>query len=327
MGEPRGNLTTSQRPPPPPCDIPLCCCSFTGPWTVTRSSLRMLRRVAAFCRPLRPVLLLVSFPRSRSPVVGVLGLCWMWRDVPCACQQRPIIGVLALWSRGIQAFRHSGKEAPTPSTRRTDASTGQTRRMHRAHETFCMTCPWTPPPQKGEQGKEKRERITVVVRSPCQENYPAEAHPSALKSVLESANPRMDSEGASGCTGSTARATAPSPGRPTPGVVKQDKSSGGSVDTTKTRSDPQRVRTCGGEKPMGAAKGKQSDAECQPPPPPRLCGGWGVRTGSTATHPPTIQRCVWGGGGSSTHTHVPNAHFVTQVIPEVIPGSTSHFHC
>ena len=30
----------------------------------------MLRRVAAFCRPLRPMLLLVSFPRSRSPVVG-----------------------------------------------------------------------------------------------------------------------------------------------------------------------------------------------------------------------------------------------------------------
>ena len=49
----------------------------------------MLRRVAAFCRPLRPVLLLVSFPRSRSPVVGVLGLCWMWRGVPFACQRRP----------------------------------------------------------------------------------------------------------------------------------------------------------------------------------------------------------------------------------------------
>ena len=61
--------------PPPLCDIPSGCCFFTGPWTVTRSSLRMLRRVAAFCRPLRPVLLLVSFPRSRSPVVGVLGLC------------------------------------------------------------------------------------------------------------------------------------------------------------------------------------------------------------------------------------------------------------
>ena len=51
----------------------------------------MLRRVAAFCRPLRPVLLLVSFPRSRSPVVGVLGLCWMWRDVLFACQRRPMI--------------------------------------------------------------------------------------------------------------------------------------------------------------------------------------------------------------------------------------------
>ena len=42
-----------------------------GSWTVTPPSLRMLRRVAAFRRPLRPVLLLVSFPRSRSPVVGV----------------------------------------------------------------------------------------------------------------------------------------------------------------------------------------------------------------------------------------------------------------
>ena len=68
--------------PPGPCANPLCdipsgCCFFTGPWTVTRSSLRMLRRVAAFCRPLQPVLLLVLFPRSRSPVVGVPGLCWM----------------------------------------------------------------------------------------------------------------------------------------------------------------------------------------------------------------------------------------------------------
>ena len=75
----------------PLCHIPSRCCFFTGPWTVTRSSLRVLRRVAAFCWPLRPVLLLVSFPRSRSPVVGVLGLCWMWRDVPFACP-RPLAG-------------------------------------------------------------------------------------------------------------------------------------------------------------------------------------------------------------------------------------------
>ena len=77
----------SGRPPPPLCDIPSGCCLFTGPWTVTRSSLRMLRRGAAFCRPLRPVLPLVSFPRSRSPVVGVPGLCWMWRDVPSGRQR------------------------------------------------------------------------------------------------------------------------------------------------------------------------------------------------------------------------------------------------
>ena len=83
-------------PPSPLCDIPSGCCSFTGPWTVTRSSLRMLRRVAAFCRPLRPVLLLVSFPRSRSPGVGLLGMCWMWQYVPFARQRRPIIDVLRM---------------------------------------------------------------------------------------------------------------------------------------------------------------------------------------------------------------------------------------
>ena len=73
----------------PLCDIPSGYCFFTGPWTVTRSSLRMLRRVAAFCRPLRLVLLLVSLPRSRSPVVSVPGLCWMWRGVPWALPPSP----------------------------------------------------------------------------------------------------------------------------------------------------------------------------------------------------------------------------------------------
>ena len=70
--------------PPPLCDISSGCCFFTGPWTVTRSSLCVLRWVAAFCRPLRPVLLLVSFPRSWSPVVGVPALCWL-RWVPFVC--------------------------------------------------------------------------------------------------------------------------------------------------------------------------------------------------------------------------------------------------
>ena len=56
---------------------------------------------------------------------------------------------------------------------------------------------------------------------------------------------------------------------PPHGVVKQDKSSGGSVDTTKTRSDPQRVGMCKGERPMGAGKGKQTKtmASFQPSPP------------------------------------------------------------
>ena len=90
-----------------------------------------------------------------------------------------------------------------------------------------------------------------------------------------------------GCTWSTARATAPSPGRPTPGVVKQDTSSGGSVDTTKTRSDPQRVRMSSGERPIGAAKGKQSDTEalCHPPPPPAFDGCTWSTARATAPSP------------------------------------------
>ena len=51
--------------------------------------------------------------------------------------------------------------------------------------------------------------------------------------------------------------------QPTPGVVKQDKSSGGSVDTTETRSDPQRVRMSSGERPIGAARGKPAKPSYQ----------------------------------------------------------------
>ena len=39
------------------------------------------------------------------------------------------------------------------------------------------------------KGKDKREKIIVVVRSPCQETYTADAHTSTHKSVLQSANP------------------------------------------------------------------------------------------------------------------------------------------
>ena len=66
------------------------------------------------------------------------------------------------------------------------------------------------------------------------------------------------------------RGQRPVSGTADPGVVKQDKSSGGSVDTTGRSSDPQRVGLFSGERPVGAAKGKQlsTKASCQHPPPP-----------------------------------------------------------
>ena len=91
-----GPHTTNIPIPSPLCNIPSGCCFFTGPWTT--SSLRMWRRVAAFCRPLRPVLLLVSFLHSRSPVVGMLGLCWMWRgSFDCFCCSTPTRGEGGMW--------------------------------------------------------------------------------------------------------------------------------------------------------------------------------------------------------------------------------------
>ena len=39
--------TIPHQPPHPLCDIPSGCIFFTGPWAVTRSSLRVLRRVNA----------------------------------------------------------------------------------------------------------------------------------------------------------------------------------------------------------------------------------------------------------------------------------------
>ena len=68
-----GGRGGGRTPPPPPCDIPLGCCFFMGPWTVTRSFLRVLRRVAAFCGLLRPVLFVEPS--------DLCGLCWMWQDV------------------------------------------------------------------------------------------------------------------------------------------------------------------------------------------------------------------------------------------------------
>ena len=57
---------------------------------------------------------------------------------------------------------------------------------------------------------------------------------------------------------------------PLPMVVPSDLPLPPLPNTTKTRSGPQRVRMSSGERPIGAAKGKQSDTEalCQTPPSP-----------------------------------------------------------
>ena len=57
LANPHGPAWPPPNPPPPPrVTFRRVVAPLRGPWTVTRSSLRMLRRVAAFCRPLRPVL-------------------------------------------------------------------------------------------------------------------------------------------------------------------------------------------------------------------------------------------------------------------------------
>ena len=60
----------------------------------------------------------------------------------------------------------------------------------------------------------------------------------------------------------------PVSGTADPGVVKQDKSPRGSVDTTNTRAGPQRVRLSSGERPIGAATRQTIRYRGLVPPPP-----------------------------------------------------------
>ena len=107
----------------------------------------------------------------------------------------------------------------------------------------------------------------------------------------------------------------PPPLCPTPGVVKQDKSSGGSVDTTKTRSGPQRVRMSGGERPIGAAKGTQTNAmaSCHPPPTPFVQDTPPQCVSGSAALVPVVPLSDAGGGRpSSIHGHdTPQSHSAT----------------
>ena len=71
-----------------------------------------------------------------------------------------------------------------------------------------------------------------------------------------------------------------------------------------------------GERPIGAAKGKQSDTEalCQPPPPPELAQQAAQLSHFFGAHPPTPNPT----GGQPTHLSLLKAH--THVHPKVPTG-------
>ena len=166
---------------------------------------------------------------------------------------------------------------------------------------------------EGGKGKDSRERIIVVVRSPCQENYPADAHPSAHKSVLESANPALTRSVHLDAPGQR-HGQQPVCGTADPGGVKQNKSSRGSVDTPRTRSDPQRVRMCSGERPIERTNERTPWPRANPtPPPPRP-----ARRGQTG-------RMRTGHGLHSAHctTWAPLARYASRHLTPGVPHTAS----
>ena len=160
----------------------------------------------------------------------------------------PAPGALGRGDRRVFAYPPPPCESPLGAQRRLGRGMGKHKgreqgRADRARRNWCRA-------QK--EAKERAKGIIAVVRKPPSGKSSCRCTHHRAQVSAGVGKPDMDSEGASGCTGSTARATAPSLGRPTPGVVKQDKSSRGSVDTTKTRSGPQRVRRSSGDRPIGA---------------------------------------------------------------------------
>ena len=99
---------------------------------------------------------------------------------------------------------------------------------------------------EGEQGRDEREESLWLLEAPVRKTI-LQMHTPARTSQCWS---RQTQQGLGVCIWMhllNGTGNSPSPGRPTPGVVKQDKSSGGSVDTTKTRSNPQRVTMSSGQ--------------------------------------------------------------------------------
>ena len=117
--------TPMDHPPTKLCEVPLGCGFFTGPWTVTRSSLRMLRRVNAFDRCTR-CFLRCRFSASGAQQLGNWGLCWLsWgRLTIFAAHSPPRSGrpPHASPHHNCQKRHFTTRRAPTPCTTLYDAS-------------------------------------------------------------------------------------------------------------------------------------------------------------------------------------------------------------
>ena len=107
----------------------------------------------------------------------------------------------------------------------------------------------------------------MVVRSLCQENCPAYAHPSAHKSVLESPTQAW-TQSVHLDAPCQRHGQQPVSGTADPAVIKQNKSSKASIDTTKTRAGPERVRRSSGERQQAPQKANnQIQRPCATSPP------------------------------------------------------------
>ena len=233
---------TGTPPAVPPAQPLLCHChSKAAPWTSdVRCSEEVLVCEEAVC------------PRA----VGAHHCC----TIPSPCQRTPHVNGPPPPSPPFIPQDRTNMEDPEETGHGKRGTQGEVTGKGRPRSPKTV--------QSQREAKDKRKRFIVVVRSPCQEDDPTDAHTSANKSVLELANPawirsvHLDAPG-------QRHGQQPVSGTAEPGVVKRDKSFRGSVNTTKTRSDPQRTGMYNGERPIGAAKGKQTNtmASYQPPPP------------------------------------------------------------
>ena len=119
--------------------------------------------------------------------------------------------------------------------------------------------------QKGN--KQPGDESLWVLQAPVSGCTHRRAHTGAHRSIPESAGSAWTRSVHLDAPGQW-HGQRPISGIADPRVVTQDKSSRGSVDTTRPSSNPQRVGLFSGERPVGAAKGKQTTtmASCQPPP-------------------------------------------------------------